>query len=200
MSQRLDAPARRTVILKNALVAFAKNGFHETSMTDIADATGVTKPVLYQHFESKRDLYLELLHVVGRDLVSTITAAAASGHDGRSQTESGMIAYFKWVVENANAFILLFGGAARVDDEFAEAVRRVESELATSVAPLIAVDLAPDDQMTMAFGLIGMAEAVSRHLIATRQHFDPEQLGMRVAGLAWAGLRALGQSRSTQPR
>jgi AcrR family transcriptional regulator len=196
MSQRLDAPTRRSIILQNALVAFAKNGYHETSMSDVADATGVTKPVLYQHFESKRDLYMELLNEVGRDLVATIVVAASSGKDGRAQTENGMTAYFSWVVNNANAFILLFGGAARVDDEFAEAVRRVESELAASIAPLIAV-VSPEDQTTMAFGLVGMAEAVSRHLMATGQHFNPEQLGMRIAGLAWAGLRALGQPRNS---
>jgi AcrR family transcriptional regulator len=196
---RMDAASRKDVITACALVAFARNGYHETSMADIAGAAGVTKPVLYQHFESKRDLYLHLLTAVGRDLVATVTAAASAVDGGREQTEHGMVGYFRWVLDNADAFVLLFGGAARVDDEFAESVRLVESQMADAIAPLIAADLSATDQRTMAFGLVGMAEAVSRHLMATGEPFSPEDLGRQVASLAWAGLRGLGQARNTQP-
>lgn len=197
--ERMDAAARKEVITASALAAFARHGYHETSMADIAGDAGVTKPVLYQHFESKRDLYLHLLTKVGRELVDTVTAAASAVTGGRVQTEHGMVAYFRWVLDNTAAFILLFGGAARVDDEFAESVRLVESQMADAIAPLIAADLSVTDQRTMAFGLVGMAEAVSRHLMATGEPFEPEDLGRQVAGLAWAGLRALGQPRNTQP-
>jgi len=195
----MDAASRKDLISASALAAFARNGYHETSMADIASASGVTKPVLYQHFESKRDLYLHLLTAAGRDLVATVTAAASAATGGRTQTEQGMIAYFRWVLDNEHAFVLLFGGAARVDDEFAESVRLVETQMAEAIAPLIAVDLPASDQRTMAFGLVGMAEAVSRHLMATGEDFEPATLGTQVAGLAWAGLRSLGQPRSTQP-
>lgn len=189
---RLEGSVRRGMILDSALEAFARNGYHDASMSDIADATGVTKPVLYQHFTSKRDLYRELLAETGRMLVDTIVTAASGGSTGREQTELGMTAYFQWVHDNPNAFVLLFGGAARVDEEFARTVRDVEAQIADAISPLIAVELPPGEQRTMALGLIGMAEAVSRHLMATYQEGDPRQLGMQVARLAWSGLRALG--------
>lgn len=189
---RLEGSVRRGMILDSALEVFARRGYHEAAMSDIAEAMGVTKPVLYQHFASKRDLYLELLVETGQMLVDTIVTAASGGSTGREQTERGMTAYFQWVHDNPNAFVLLFGGAARVDEEFARTVRDVEARIADAISPLIAVELPPGEQRAMAFGLIGMAEAVSRHLMATYQEGDPRQLGMQVARLAWAGLRALG--------
>ena len=75
---RLPAAERRRQLLDVALEAFAANGFHVTSMDDIAEAAGVTKPVLYQHFRSKRALYLELLDDVGARLMEAITKATAT--------------------------------------------------------------------------------------------------------------------------
>ena len=53
MSTRLPAAERREQLLDAAMTAFAANGYHGTSMNDVAKAAGITKPVLYQHFESK---------------------------------------------------------------------------------------------------------------------------------------------------
>ena len=77
MSTRLPASARREQLLAIGLEVFARQGFHGTSMNDVADAAGVTKPVLYQHFASKRELYLALLEEVGRQLLDAIAKATA---------------------------------------------------------------------------------------------------------------------------
>jgi AcrR family transcriptional regulator len=186
-------PGRREQILKVSLTAFAKAGYHNTSMNDIADQLGVTKPVLYQYFDSKRALYLELLDHVGLDLVNHVTAAAVgAGDDGKLKTMRGMVAYFAWVAENREAFSLVFESSGRVDEEFADIVKRFEDAAAEAIAPLITAPVSPADQRTFALGLVGMAEAVSRHLIAENAAFDPESLGSAIGGLAWAGLRSLG--------
>jgi AcrR family transcriptional regulator len=169
-------------------------------MTDIADAVGVTKPVLYQHFDSKRALYLEILRFVGQALVTAITSNATSSTDGREQTERAMIAYFSWVNDHRDAFALLFESSERVDEEFASTVREFEELASSAIAPLITVDLSDESRRTLAMALVGMAEAVSRHVIARGTPFDPTALGTELAGLAWGGLRSLGQSRNTQPR
>ena len=188
-----DAPARKEQILTVALTSFARSGYHNTSMNDIADALGVTKPVIYQHFDSKRALYLELLGFVGRDLVSrVVTEAAKAGDDGREKTLRGMVAYFTWVSQNRNAFSLIFESSGRVDEEFADIVKQFEDGAAAAIAPLITADVDAKDQRTFALGLVGMAEAVSRHLIAENVDFDPEKVGRGIGGLAWAGLRSIG--------
>ena len=87
MSIRLPAPARREQILDVAVEVFARNGFHGASMNDVAEAAGVTKPVLYQHFDSKQDLYMALLDEMGNRLLKAITKATAGVASGRQQTE-----------------------------------------------------------------------------------------------------------------
>lgn len=186
---------RRREILDVALRAFSQRGYHATSMNDIADALGMTKPVVYQHFDSKRALYLELLRDVGEDLVTVVTKAVAGTSDPREQTERGIIAYFRWVHENRPAFALLFESSERVDEEFAGIVAEFENDAAQAIAPLIAADISPDDQVTFAVGLVGMAETVSRLTIRQGRTFDPELLGRTLAELAWGGLRSIGQSR-----
>jgi len=191
MSTRLPAPARREQLLAVGLEVFARQGFHGTSMNDVADAAGVTKPVLYQHFASKRELYLALLEEVGRELLEAIAKATAVALDGRSQTEAGFGAYFRWVDDDRDAFLLLFGSGARRDEEFAEAVRKVEEAIAEAIEPLIAADIDASHRRTLAHALVGLAEGASRPLVATGLAFDPELISRQVADLAWAGLRGV---------
>jgi AcrR family transcriptional regulator len=191
MSIRLPAPARREQLLATALEVFARQGFHATSMNDVAEAAGVTKPVLYQHFDSKRKLYLALLEEVGGRLLRAIAQGAAGATDGRSRTERGFGAYFRWVADDHDSFLLLFGSGARRDEEFAEAVRMVEDQIAGAIAPLITADIDPNHRRTIAYALVGLAEGASRELVQRGADFDPEVLARQVADLAWAGLRAL---------
>jgi len=191
MSMRLTAPERRLQLMRVGLEAFAHNGYHGTSMNDVADAAGVTKPVLYQHFESKRELYLALLDEVGRQMITAITDATVAAEDGKSKTELGFTAYFRWVHDDRAAFLLLFGSGARRDEEFNVAVRQITEAAAESIAPMIAIDIDPGHQRTAAHALVGIAEGVSRMLIDGGGDFDPDLVARQVADLAWAGLRAV---------
>ena len=189
MSIRLPAAARREQLLDVALQIFGQQGFHGTSMNDVAEAAGVTKPVLYQHFESKRDLYLSLLDDVGARLLTEIAKATAGATSGKEQTELGFQAYFRWVARDHDAFLLLFGSAQR-DQEFTEAVRKVTAKVAEAIKPLIAANIDAEHQRTLAHGLVGLAEGVSHRLIELGEQFDPDVVSRQVSDLAWAGLRA----------
>lgn len=191
MSVRLPASARREQILDVSVQVFARNGFHSTSMNDVAEAAGVTKPVLYQHFDSKQDLYLALLDEAGNRLRSAITKAVSGVESGKEQTELGFRAYFHWVAEDHDAFLLLFGLRANRDEESTSAIRRITAATATAIAPLIAAGLEAEHQRVLAHGLVGIAEGVSRHLVESGVDFDPDVLGSQIADLAWAGLRAV---------
>jgi AcrR family transcriptional regulator len=188
---RLPAHERRRQLLDVALDVFAAEGFHATSMNDVAEAAGVTKPVLYQHFTSKRQLYLELLDDVGTSLGREIAEATEAAGSPREQVESGFAAYFRFVAEHRSAYRLLFGGGSRRDAEFADSVRRVEEHLARSIAELIEADIDPDHRRTLAYGLVGIAETTSRLWIAEDLDHEPAVLARQVADLAWAGLRGI---------
>lgn len=195
---RLPAARRRKQLLEVALRVFAERGFHPTSMNDLAEAAGVTKPVLYQHFGSKRALYLELLEDVGEQLRDAIGKATSEAASPREQVERGFTAYFVFVSGNQAAFQVLFGGGTRRDEEFAVHVRRVEASIADTIAVLIDVTgLDPDDRRLLAHGIVGMAEATSRHWLRDGRPGTPEEQAIRVAALAWAGLRGINARRSS---
>ena len=191
MAQRLTAAARREQLLATALEVFSRSGFHATSMNEVAEAAGVTKPVLYQHFASKRELYLALLNEEGARLLGAIAKATASATTPRAQVEQGMAAYFQWVSDDREAFLLLFGSGARRDEEFAEQVRLVEDAIALAIAPLIQADIDAEHQRALAYALVGLAEGTSRYQVQHVTSFDPDRLARQVADLAWFGLRGV---------
>jgi len=191
-ASRLPAARRRRQLLDVALELFALRGYHTTSMNEIAEAAGVTKPVLYQHFRSKRELYLELLEDVGGQLRDGIGKATSEAPSPREQVRAGFLAYFTFVAEHRTAFQLLFGGGSRRDAEFADAVRTVELSVAESIAALIDVEgLEPEKRQLLAHGIVGLAEGTSRHWVAKGMVGSPEELAGDVAALAWAGLRGV---------
>jgi AcrR family transcriptional regulator len=189
---RLPAPRRRHQLLDVARELFAAGGFHATSMDDVAEAAGVTKPVLYQHFPSKRALYRELLEDVGARLMAEITAAAAPADSGRERVQNGMAAYFRFVTGNQPAFRLLFGASVRNDAEFAEVASTVLEHMSVAVAQMLDVDLPVEQKAVLAHAVIGMAEAVGRRALRDESHEqDPELLAHWTAELVWYGLRGI---------
>ena len=199
-SGRLPAARRRRQFLDVAVDVFAERGFHATSMDEVAEAAGVTKPVLYQHFESKRELFVELLEDVGSHLVSAVTAAVSGAVGPRQRVEAGFEAYFEFVTQQTNAFRLLFGGGARRDEEFNDAVRRVEDVMAAAVAALIETDISDDHRELLGYGIVGLAEVSSRQWASSRRvdeldgderAVEATRLARRVSELAWAGLRGI---------
>ncbi len=191
MAARLPAPRRRRQLLDVALEVFGESGYHQTSMDEVAEAAGVTKPVLYQHFHSKRELYLEVLADVGEQLREAVVSATKEADHPHAQVEAGFGAYFHYVADHVAAFRLLFGGGLEPDPEFAVVAQEVEEAMAESIAELIQADLDPEHRRLLAHGVVGLAEATSRFWVGRALALDPDRLARRVADLAWAGLRGI---------
>ena len=191
MAVRLPAAERRQQLIETAVTVFAERGLHGASMEDIADAAGVTKPVLYQHFASKRALFLELLDDVGKQLLASIRNATAEAATPRQQVEAGLTAYFQFVADHHSSFELLFGDGSRRDEEFASAVENVESVIADFIAALIEADLDHEHRLLLAHAIVGLAEGASRRWVASGAAEPANVAATRVADLAWAGLRAV---------
>lgn len=190
MALRLPAAERRMQLLHAARSVFATEGFQNATMETVAAEAGITKPVLYQHFSSKRELFLELLRDVGERLAATVGDAATAAPTGEAKVADGFAAYFRFVADHPDDFRLLFGEGVRTDAEFARAVAAVENELARFIAALIEIpDLADADRLVLAHGILGMAEATGRHWIAAGARGEADDLAARVADLAWLGLR-----------
>jgi AcrR family transcriptional regulator len=174
-----------------AVELFAERGFHATSMDDLAEAAGVTKPVLYQHFPSKRALYRELLDDVDTRLTDRIVGATTRATSGRERVQDGFAAYFRFVATDRAAFRLLFGASVRNDPEFAAVAEATIDRIADLIAQLIDIDAAPDHRRTLAHAMVGMAEATSRRMAHADGEDDPERLARWLAEMAWFGLRVV---------
>jgi AcrR family transcriptional regulator len=192
MATRLPAEQRRRQLLDTACDVFAERGFHATSMDDVAARAGVTKPVLYQHFPSKRALFVELLDDVGHQLLGELAVATGAAHTGRERVHEGFAAYFRFVTGNEAAFRLLFGASARNDPEFTEVVERVLDETADAISGLIDIEGTAEHRRVLAHALIGIAEATSRDaLTEDGAALEPERLAHWVSELVWFGLRGV---------
>lgn len=191
-NMRLPAQERREQLLRVALEVFAERGFHSTSMNDIAEAAGVTKPVLYQHFTSKRELFVELLAQIGTDLRETISKATSNAGGPRQQIEHGFRAYFMFANEYTSAFTVLFGSGARRDPEFASFATAVEQSIADTVSELIVVEGEPAEHgLLLASSIVGMTEAATRYWLAHSRKPDVDTLAEQISQLAWSGMRGI---------
>lgn len=190
---RLPADERRRQLLDVALAEFGTRGYHTTAMAGIAGSAGVTKPVLYQHFESKRHLYLEVLADVGARLREAVIGAAAAVQDPREQVETGFRAFFEFFETSPASFGVLYGDSSRVDPDFAAEVAATESAIAERIADLIAIgELSDVVRRLLGHAIAGMAEAAVRHWYGEGSAISTRELTDAIASLAWAGLRGRG--------
>ena len=99
--QRLPRRERRAQLLDAAREVFVASGYHSAAMDDIAEAAGVSKPVLYQHFPGKLELYLALLDSSSDALVAAVETALASTADNKLRVQATVQAYFDFVDDPA---------------------------------------------------------------------------------------------------
>src|SRR5689334_3020032 len=149
----MPADQRRQQLFEVARERFAHQGFHATSMDEVAEAAGVTKPVLYQHFPSKRALYGEVLGDVEARLLTHVRRATDEAHTGRERVEAGFTAYFRFVTENDAGFRVLFGAPVRNDPEFSRFVQHTIEQIAELIAGLIDIDVDDEHRRVLAHAL-----------------------------------------------
>ena len=191
-ARRLTAEQRRQQLVDVALELFAHRGYRATTMDDIADAAGVTKPLVYQHFSSKRALYLELVNSIAQELLIAIRGAVLEAEGPRQQVEMGFAAYFRLVISREDEFRLLYGRDHADDKELGRALRTVEDAIAAAIEPLIDAGLDDDHRRLLAYAVVGMAEGASRRFMEQRTATEESveeaapRLAQRMADLAWA--------------
>jgi AcrR family transcriptional regulator len=191
--ERLPAAARREQLLAVGRQVFAENGFHDTAMTDMAKAAGVTKPVLYQHFDSKRALYGAILSDVGDQLTEQVFTAAMSAEAPRDQVSSGVNAAVQFVARNPYGFQVLLAAGASSDPEWQQIAHGWRRSMADQIASLIVVEgIDRAHQLALAYGVVGMVESMMDYwLNADNPELDADQLAADLTSLAWGGLRGL---------
>jgi AcrR family transcriptional regulator len=187
---RLPRSERRAQLLQAAQEVFVSGGYHATAMDDIAERAGVSKPVLYQHFSSKLDLYLALLDRHATELVDRIREAIDGAGDNKERVNLAMRAYFDFVDAQGEAFRLVFESDQRNDPAVADRVARMESECVAVFAETIMADAHVDKARAelLATGLVGAAEVAARKWMASGRVVPLDEAVALLSQLAWRGI------------
>lgn len=191
-TSRLPREQRRESVLEAARVVFVRVGYHPTSMDDIAEAAGVTKPVLYQHFTSKLELYLAVLDQAIDELLAAADRALRSTADNKLRVQATMRAYFEFVDAKAGGYQLLFESDVMNQEEVRQRVDRAHALVAQRIAAVIAEDTDLTESQTLLLGsaLQGMAQvAATRWLADPHEEMTRDDAADLVAALAWRGIR-----------
>jgi AcrR family transcriptional regulator len=188
---RLPRRERRAQLLQSALEVFVAQGYHAAAMDDIADRAGVSKPVLYQHFPGKLDLYLALLDSSCDTIIASTRAALESTQDNKQRVEATMAVFYDYVASDSGAFKLVFESDLVNEPAVREQVERVTSETAALVAEVIHEDTGLSDQQSrlLAVSLVGMAQVSARFWLTEAGGIERPDAAALVAGLAWRGIR-----------
>jgi AcrR family transcriptional regulator len=125
---RLPAGERRALIVDAALHEFAERGYEAASLGRIAAAAGVARTVLYDHFESKLALFVELLRTQHAELLGFIRPAIAMDLSMRDRMRLTVDGFFRFAEERPEAWRLLFPTHPPVDVDAAAEHRRCRTE------------------------------------------------------------------------
>jgi AcrR family transcriptional regulator len=192
--RRMRAPERREQLLQVARKVFAQRGYHTVTMDDVATEAGITKPILYDHFPSKRDLYRGLLEVDLATLRKKIEAALESSPGNRERIRASFQAYFDFMDEEGEGFRLLMKEAVGAEEEFRELVGRFREDVLGAVTDVMIREsqgrLSRKEAEDVALGLIGMAETVAQHEPG-RTKRERRKTVETLVRLAWRGITGL---------
>ncbi len=187
---------RRQLIVAAASGLFAACGYRAASMDEIACRSGVSKPVLYNSFSSKLELYLAVLHEALQVLGDTVAAALAPAEGMRSIVSAMVAAIFDFADTHPRSAALL-AGAAVVDEPSAQ---RVAHQATTICTDTLLQTLAPfplaraERRWLITAEVVAIAQSCARYWVLTGKPLPRHEAVATTAGLCWAGLSGVQQA------
>jgi AcrR family transcriptional regulator len=189
-STRLPRPARRRQLLGAARDVFVAQGYHAAAMDEIAERAGVSKPVLYQHFPGKLELYLALLDESVAELVRSVDEALSSTTDNRQRVPATFRAFFDFVGGSGEAFRLVFESDLSNEPAVRERLDTAMNACADMVSQSIHEDagLGQDEAHLLGMALVGMAQVSARYWLSHNRAIPQDEAEEMIARLAWRGI------------
>lgn len=195
----LGPERRRPLILDAALEVFSERGYAGTTMQSVADAAGVTKPVVYDSFANRDELLLALLAREEQHLVLSIMAALPADPTVGTPEEhvlEGLTAFLETAAKSPHSWRIVFGaqyGAAPVVANRVRAARAflVEGLRLTLVQSLPGVTEPDANLPVLAELLASMTESCARMLVVDGTDRTPAQLAKTVSQVVGGGFQAV---------
>ncbi|GAA3629985.1 TetR family transcriptional regulator [Lentzea atacamensis] len=187
---RLPRTARRAQLLAAAQDVFVANGYHAAAMDEIAERAGVSKPVLYQHFPGKLELYMALLESHVDELVGRVRTAIGSTTDNKLRVRAAVAAFYDFVDGEGQAFRMVFESDLRSEPAVQQAVERATTDSVDAITETITADagLDPERARLLAVGLVGLSQVTARSWLADNRRVPKEDAVALISNLAWRGI------------
>ena len=195
---RLPRSARRVQLLSAAQEVFVEHGYHAAAMDEIADRAGVSKPVLYQHFPGKLELYLAILDLHNAELLAGVKAAMDATDNNKARVAAAISAYFEFVDREDAPFRLVFESDLTNDIAVRQRVDLVEQTISHAIADIITEDagLARPEAELLGVAMAGMAQVSARYWLQSQRRIPREAAADLIAQLSWRGIRAFPKTSS----
>lgn len=182
-------------MLDAAVTIFSQRGYHPASVDEIADAAGVSKPMVYAYLGAKEDLFIACLHREGTRLLEAVAAAVEAGLDPPEQLRRGLTGFLRFVAAHREGWSVLYRHA-RAQEPSASVLAQLRARFVEMVTALLA-DAAcaaghpmPEAALTAtSHALVGAAEAVADWL-ADHPDESPEETADRLVTVLWVGAQA----------
>jgi len=198
----LGPERRRPLVLDAAFELFLEHGYDGTSMEAVARAAGVSKPVVYDCFASKEELFTALLRREETRVLGQIAAAlprAADGDDAGAVLGDALTAFLRAVADSPEAYRVIFLGEGGANAAVARHIRAGRRDQVRAITALVAEWLSRNRPSVdagaaaplVAHALVGVAEGAARALLTEDGAWTPESLGRALGALAAGGLPAL---------
>jgi AcrR family transcriptional regulator len=170
--------------------AFVTQGYHAAAMDDIADRAGVSKPVLYQHFPSKLELYLALLNESADEMVRLVRVALSATTDNHQRVDNAVAAYFTFVADNGQAYRLIFESDLRGQLEVERIVERATDDCISAITDTITADTGVDVERArlLASGMVGLSQVSARYWLQQSPHVSRPEAIELLSTLMWRGI------------
>lgn len=198
---RLPREERRAQVLRAAREVFVAQGYHTAAMDDIAERAGVSKPVLYQHFPGKLDLYVALLDDGIAVLLETLRTAIEATTDNKQRVRGAISAYFAFVDDPDGAYRLVFESDLTNEPAVRYRVEAADDACSLILGEVIAEDtgLSLTQAELLAAGLLGMAQIAARRWLREEPRMSRDAAVDLLAGLGWRGIGGFPRSHPPRP-
>ncbi|CAG6398629.1 TetR/AcrR family transcriptional regulator [Streptomyces cocklensis] len=192
-SRRVPRAERERQMLDAAVAVFARRGYRAASMDEIAEAAGVSKPLVYLYLNSKDELFSACIRREAAALTAAVRDAVEEGATPERQLWSGLLGFFEHAAVHPDGWTLLYSQARTVGEPFAAEVAVLRAEIVAFVAALIAAACGSRDVEAYAHALVGAAESLAGWAAAAPAPAPTgKELAASLMTFAWSGLsRAL---------
>jgi AcrR family transcriptional regulator len=187
---RMPRQARRRQLLSAAQEVFVAQGYHAAAMDEIAERAGVSKPVLYQHFPGKLELYMALLDESLDALTATVATALASTTDNKMRVAATFTGFFDYVSGAGQAYRLVFESDLRNEPAVRDRIDTAMNRTAGLFAQVIQEDTGVNDAEAHLLGmaLVGMAHVCAVYWLGNDRQIPKDAAEQVLSRLAWRGI------------